>query len=73
MPNYVSKSGAWEEVKNPNIKEKKENELDLNKDGKVDKKDASIAGKVLSETKKIKKAKVKVEVKKENNVKKEDK
>lgn len=62
MPKYKSIGGKWEKVrveKNVNkpvsvqMKEKKEEvNLDLNNDGKVDKKDASIAGKVLNVTKK---------------------
>ena len=65
MPKYVSNAGDWKQVPNKpveitiedkpvTIKIKKIVELDINNDGVFDKKDASLASKVLSETKKRK-------------------
>lgn len=71
MPNYISKgNGDWEEIVNPHIKPKEVKieiegkELDLNGDGKIDKKDASIASKVMNKMKQSKVSKPKKKVSK---------
>lgn len=58
MPNYESKGGNWKKVSVKPVEITIEGkELDINKDGVVDSKDASLASKVLSNVKKIKKDK----------------
>ena len=67
MPKFISIGGNWKKVIKPVeitiedkpvvIEEVKEEVLDLNKDGKVDTKDASIASKVMNAVKKSKKVK----------------
>ena len=66
MPKYVSKNGVWTPVNNVKKEEVVElsieikdtkptyDELDINHDGNVDAKDATLASKVLSNAKEVK-------------------